>query len=336
MTTLLFTDDACLEHDPGPGHPESPSRLRAVLSALEKLPAGVSWAPVRPATEAELTRVHAPVHVAALARLAGHHVQLDGDTATSPGSHQAALRAAGAAVGLVDSLLAAEADSGFALVRPPGHHAEAGLAMGFCLFNNIAVAAEHARARGAERVAIVDWDVHHGNGTQHIFQARRDVLFFSSHQYPFYPGTGAVKEVGLAEGEGFTANLPLPTGMGDGDYGAAFRDLVTPLLEQFKPNLVLVSAGFDAHARDPLGGMRLTEEGFGGMCSAVRDVARACGAPVGLVLEGGYDLEALAGSVRRCVEVLSGERVALKTDASASGARAIADAKTALSGYWKL
>lgn len=336
MSTLLLYDDGFLEHDPGPEHPESPMRLRAIRRALERLPEGVRWADVRPATHEELERVHAPVHVASLARTAGQPVQLDADTATSPGSHLAALRAAGAAVGLVDALLTGEAQNGFALVRPPGHHAESGYAMGFCLFNNVAVAAEHARARGVERVAIVDWDVHHGNGTQHIFEARRDVLFISAHQFPFYPGTGAVAEIGVGEGAGYTVNLPFAPGMHDSDYGAAFRDVVGPLLESFRPGLVLVSAGFDAHRRDPLGQMELTEEGFGAMCSAVRDAAAHSGAPLGLVLEGGYDLDGLGGSVRRCVEVLAGERIPLKADAGPRAAETLADLRGTLRPRWKL
>lgn len=334
MSTLLLYDDGFLEHDPGPDHPESPMRLRAIRRALDQLPSGCRWGDVRPATQGELERVHLDVHVAALARTAGHTVQLDPDTVTSPGSHLAALRAAGAAVTMVDALVDGEVDNAFALVRPPGHHAEAAYAMGFCLFNNVAVAAEHARSRGVERVAIVDWDVHHGNGTQHVFEHRRDVLFISLHQFPFYPGTGAAHEVGRGAGAGYTMNIPFAAGMRDGDYGAAFGDLVGPALESFRPGMVLVSAGFDAHRRDPLGEMELTEEGFGAMCSAVRDAARHARAPLGLVLEGGYDLEALSASARRCVEVLAGERIPLRTDAGARGAEALRAVRDAHRGSY--
>jgi acetoin utilization deacetylase AcuC-like enzyme len=334
MTTLLFGDAAMQEHDPGAFHPESPARLRAIQKALHKLPDGVRWSPVREATDAELLRIHTPTHVARQRALAGIPTALDPDTVTSIGSHRAALLAAGAAVGLVDALLDSTADNGFALVRPPGHHAPADRAMGFCLFNNVAVAAAHALSRGLQRVAIVDWDVHHGNGTQDIFSGRRDVLFVSSHQYPFYPGTGAAEEIGTGAGAGYTVNLPFTAGMGNGDYGAAFRDLVAPVLERYLPELVLVSAGFDAHRADPLANMALTEEGFGGLCALVRDVAVQVGAPLGLLLEGGYDLDALGGSMRRCVEVLSGEQVAMSTSASPAGAATQAQTRAALRGHW--
>jgi acetoin utilization deacetylase AcuC-like enzyme len=195
-----------------------------------------------------------------------------------------------------------------ALVRPPGHHAEADEARGFCLFNNVAIAAAHARAElGCERVLIVDWDVHHGNGTQHSFYDRDDVLLFSLHRYPFYPGTGDADETGRGAGAGYTVNVPFPGGQGDGDYLAACEALLVPIADAFAPDLVLVSAGFDAHYRDPLGGMEVTEDGYGAMAALVQAIAeRHAEGRVVLLLEGGYDLSALGGGLRRCVDVLNG------------------------------
>lgn len=336
MSTLLISDECFDAHDPGPSHPESPQRLAAVRAALTSLPENVRWGDVRDATVEELSRVHAPAYVESLARLDGESAELDADTRVSPGSWKASVRAAGAALSLVDALIDRKAENGFALVRPPGHHAERDRAMGFCLFNNVAVAAEHARDRGVARVAIVDWDVHHGNGTQHSFAERDDVLFISLHRFPFYPGTGAAEEQGHGAGQGFTLNVPLPAGMGDGDYGAAFDAIVLPALTRFRPELLLVSAGFDPHARDPLGGMAVSERGFGAMCSALRDVAANAGAPLGLVLEGGYDLTALGDSVRACIEVLAGQREPLHSAASAEGTRAIDQARAVAARHWQL
>jgi acetoin utilization deacetylase AcuC-like enzyme len=243
-----------------------------------------------------------------LLALDGEETQLDADTAMSPRSAQAALKAAGAGVQLVERLLDGTASNGFALVRPPGHHAERTHAMGFCLFNNVAVAAEAARQR-VDRVLVVDWDVHHGNGTQSAFYGRADVLFMSAHQSPLYPGSGAAREVGSGEGLGYTVNCPLPPGQSDADYGAVFERLFLPVARAFRPELILVSAGFDPHRADPLGGMDVTERGFAAMCSALQDLAREqCQGRLGLLLEGGYDLDGLSGSVHACLEVLTGQR----------------------------
>jgi acetoin utilization deacetylase AcuC-like enzyme len=303
--SCLITDPACLDHVCGPGHPESPQRLRRILDDLQGRPiAGTTWAKARPATMPELTAVHSHSHVSRLASLEGRTAALDPDTAMSPGSWRATCAAAGAAIVAVEEVWAGRARNAFALVRPPGHHAEATHAMGFCLINNAAVATEAALRLGARRVAIVDWDVHHGNGTQHLFEDRDDVLYLSSHQYPFYPGTGAPDEVGRGEGIGFTINCALEPGQGDAEYGAVFHDLFSPALEAFSADLTIVSAGFDAHLRDPLAGMRVTERGFAAMCSAVRDSARQ--GKLVLLLEGGYDLDALTGSVRATIEALAG------------------------------
>jgi acetoin utilization deacetylase AcuC-like enzyme len=303
--TLLLSDERFLAHDAGLGHPESPARVARIVAALKAHPiAGTSWLAPRPATEEELTAVHTPAHVSGLAALDGQRGALDPDTAISPGSWTAARLAAGAAVQAVEEVWSGRAANAFALVRPPGHHAERSHAMGFCLLNNAAIAAEAVLRLGAERVAILDWDVHHGNGTQHQFEHRSDVLYLSAHQFPFYPGTGAPDELGSGSGAGFTVNCALGPGKDDADYGAVFHDLFLPALESFAPEMIIVSAGFDAHTRDPLGQMNVSERGFAAMCSSVADTQ----ARLVLLLEGGYDLAALAGSVRACVEVLTGAR----------------------------
>jgi acetoin utilization deacetylase AcuC-like enzyme len=224
----------------------------------------------------------------------------------------------------------------FALVRPPGHHAESGRAMGFCLFNNVAIAAEAALRLGAQRVLVLDWDVHHGNGTQHVFYDRRDVLYQSVHQYPFYPGTGASEELGEGPGTGFTVNCPFPAGRIDADYGAAFHDLFLPIGFLFRPDLILVSAGFDAHRADPLAGMNASERGFAGMCSMVRQLANeTCQGRLVLLLEGGYDLDATAQSVHACLEVMaSGRHDEFPPDASISGYSVLRRCREALRPYW--
>jgi acetoin utilization deacetylase AcuC-like enzyme len=307
--TLLLHHDAMIAHDPGRGHPERPDRLRAIVEKLHAHPiAGTRMVAPSPVSLEAALRVHTPAHVERVSAMRGKRASFDSDTHTSPDSIDAAFLAAGAAVGAVDAVLDGRARNAFAFVRPPGHHAEPGRAMGFCLLNNVAIAAEHALARPEiERVLVLDWDVHHGNGTQAAFYGRRDVLVFDAHQYPFYPGTGALHEQGQGEGEGYTINVPLPAGATDGDYRRMLADLLLPVATRFRPDLVLVSAGFDAHRRDPLGGMSLTEECFADMCSTVQAIAdtHANGRLV-LVLEGGYDLEALADSVHACVAVMAG------------------------------
>ncbi len=324
--TLLISDARFLEHDPGPGHPESPARLRAVVDDLQGNPVqGTSWSTPRPATEDEMLAVHEPAYIAALAARARTTSHLDPDTATSPGTWEAVQLAAGAAVQAVEEVWSGRAANAFVLARPPGHHAEGEHAMGFCFLNNAAIAAQSALRLGASRVAILDWDVHHGNGTQHLFEKRSDVLYLSAHQFPFYPGTGAAAEIGRDQGAGFTVNCALPARQTDADYGAVFQDVFLPALSTFAPELVIVSAGFDAHARDPLGDMRVTERGFAAMCSGVVESH----AKVVLLLEGGYDLTALAGSVRACVQVLAGARDTFPSGAGAGASDAIAATRRA-------
>ena len=309
MTVALLYDSLCLEHDSGSGHPESPERLRAVWQALSRdpVPGSEVLAPPR-ATREELARVHDARYVDAVLSLQGQSGELrEAEIAISEKSIDAALLAAGAAAYGVRRVLSGESQGAFALVRPPGHHAESTRAMGFCLFNNVAVAAAEAHARGVSRVLCLDWDVHHGNGTQHSFYQREDLLFISTHQFPFYPGTGHESETGAGKGEGYTVNAPLPAGCGDGDYAAVFVDALLPIAEAYRPELVLVSAGFDAHRSDPLGGMDLSDEAFAAMCGAVKAIAdRHCPGRIVLTLEGGYDVAALSRCVRACVQVLAG------------------------------
>ncbi|HVR61509.1 MAG TPA: histone deacetylase [Polyangia bacterium] len=332
MATLITTDARMLQHDPGPGHPESPARLQALLRDLDRRPVvGTTVRAPRPATDAEIEAVHGAAYCAELRVLAGRPAALDPDTALSAGSIAAARLAAGASVEAVDDVWHGRAENAFALVRPPGHHAERSRAMGFCIYNNAAIAAESARRLGAERVMILDWDVHHGNGTQHIFQDRRDVLYASSHQYPFYPGTGAPDEIGSGAGAGFTVNCALPGGQGDADYGAIFHDVFLPAGRAFKPDIVIVSAGFDPHAADPLAEMRVTEHGFAAMCAAMNALAReSCGGKLVLLLEGGYDLQALCDSVRACLDVLTGGREDFPRGAGPTAAASVQATRDAL------
>ncbi len=255
--------------------------------------------------------MHSQAYLAAVESVRGQQLHFDVDVSLSPGSVDAARLAVDAALTAVEEVASetGSSESALALVRPPGHHAERGRAMGFCVYNNIAVAVEHARAElGCERVLVVDWDVHHGNGTQHMFEDRRDVLVFNTHQWPHYPGTGAAHEIGRDAGEGYTVNVPLAPGAGDGEYLAVFDEVLTPIAERFAPDLVLVSAGFDAHARDPLGDMRVTDEGFAGLCARVRELAdRHARGRLVLLLEGGYDLAGLRESALACARILTGE-----------------------------
>lgn len=339
MSLIVFASDRFAEHQTPPGHPESPARA-GVLQAV-----ATEWrrrGPViepKPATPVQLARVHDQKYLDALSRFAGVSAALDPDTFTSPETIDIARLAAGAAVNAMDAVLDGTATRALALVRPPGHHAEAAAAMGFCFYNNVAVAAAEARAHGVERVAIVDFDVHHGNGTEHIFAHDPHVLYVSTHQYPYYPGTGAADDVGLDEGRGFTVNIPIEAGAVDADYEIAFRDIVIPVVEEFAPDLVLVSAGFDAHARDPLAGMRLTTTAFGAITTALRDLAdRRCRGRLVAVTEGGYDLAALEESLSSVVDVLAGASVAWPAHAGTSsrGTQALSAVRRAQAGFWKL
>jgi acetoin utilization deacetylase AcuC-like enzyme len=318
-----------------PGHPERVERAHVLEGVAHRwsLHGGHTIA-ARQATEDELLRVHTGAHLDRVAATAGQAVRLDPDTFTSPESYDVARLAAGAAVQVAEYAVASR-EPGFALVRPPGHHAEADQAMGFCLFNNVAVAAAAMLAQGLERVAVVDIDVHHGNGTQAMFYEDSRVLYVSTHQHPFYPGTGAADEIGAGAGVGFTVNIPMEAGSTDADYGLVHREIVEPVLDEFRPELLLVSAGFDAHERDPLASMRMTTDGYASTVAHLRDVARRHGA-LALVTEGGYELAALAACLDASILVLEGApSPPAARDAAPRGAKAAAHARAALSSYWR-
>jgi acetoin utilization deacetylase AcuC-like enzyme len=302
---LLLDDPSFDLHAPLGHHPERPERLVAARAALNGSGAAFERVPTRAATDDELARVHEPRFIEALANLRGQSGFLDPDTYVAPRSVEIARLAAGSLVAMVDRMLDGSVSKGVALVRPPGHHARPAHAMGFCLLNNVAVAAAHARARGVKRVAVVDWDVHHGNGTQEMFYREPGVLYVSTHQFPFYPGTGDLDEVGEGEGTGYTVNVPLSAGGGDAVYASAFERIVLPVLEAYAPELVLVSAGFDAAARDPLAQMEVSPEAFGWMARETARVADGAGkggaGRMALVLEGGYDLVALEASLQSAI-----------------------------------
>ncbi len=308
--TGLIYDPRYLEHDMGAGHPESPKRLRAIMQRLEQsgVAARLTKIEPRPAEDEWVTQVHQSGYVALLNQQAptSGRISLDADTSMSPGSLAAAYLAAGGALAGVDAIMAGRVQHAFCAVRPPGHHAEAGRAMGFCLFNNVAIAARYVQKRyGLQRVLIVDWDVHHGNGTQHSFDTDPSVLFFSTHQYPHYPGTGRATERGNGPAEGFTINVPMEAGEGDDEYRAVFQKVLVPAAEAFKPDFVMISAGFDAHRDDPLASMGLTEEGYADLTAIVAGLAKQhCQGRLLSSLEGGYNLPALAASVERHIQAL--------------------------------
>jgi acetoin utilization deacetylase AcuC-like enzyme len=303
---LWLRHDAVLAHDI-PGHPERPDRIRALEAEMARHDwFGCERVEAPAAARELLLAVHPERHVAGIEALCARGGgMIDGDTIAVRETWEATLRGAGGAAALVDSLLTGAARTGVAGLRPPGHHAEPARAMGFCFFNNVAVAARRATAaHGVERVLIVDWDVHHGNGTNEIFHADADVLFVSIHEWPLYPGTGPPSDVGTGAGEGYTVNLPVPGGTGDAGYRSLVEHVACPLILEWRPQLVLVSAGFDAHRDDPLATCRVTEAGFAGMAASLRRAAEAVGAPLGVVLEGGYSLTALAHSMAAVTQVL--------------------------------
>jgi acetoin utilization deacetylase AcuC-like enzyme len=314
----LYRSPRFREHDTGT-HPENAGRLAAIDAELERrhLLEDRPTIPFSAATHEELARVHDPRYIAGLGDFAATGGGwLDADTAVGPNSVEIAALAAGAGIAAVDAALDGRVPRGFVLARPPGHHATPRRGMGFCLFNTIAVAAAHALDRGLERILIVDWDVHHGNGTQEAFYDTARVLFASFHQWPHYPGTGRAAERGAGRGEGFTLNLPLPAGADDATYAALFDEVITPAADAHRPQLVLVSAGFDAHAADPLGGMRLSERGFVELTRRVLAIAdRDAEGRVVAVLEGGYDPDALARSVAATLATLDGEDASLRDEA---------------------
>ncbi len=305
LTTALFTHPACLAHDMGRGHPERPARLQAILDALDKPEfAALDRREAPPASVEEIASVHDRDYVEEVLRAVPKTglAQLDPDTALSPHSGEAALRAAGAVVAAVDAVATGEAANAFCAVRPPGHHAERAAAMGFCLFNNVAIGAMHARLRhGLRRVAVMDFDVHHGNGTQHMFERDPALFYASTHQWPLYPGTGAREERGV----GNICNAPLPAGAGSAEFRAAMSRDVLPAIAAFKPDLLMISAGFDAHRADPLASLELEADDFAWATAELMAVAaKCCAGRVVSTLEGGYDLAALAESAAAHVRAL--------------------------------
>ena len=303
-------DPRYLGHEMGPGHPESPERLRAICAQLQS---SGTWSRLhqitpRRAERQWIERIHRASYVESLERRspAKGYASLDPDTSMSPGTLDAAYLAAGGALAAVDAIMNGDIDQAFCAVRPPGHHAEADRAMGFCFFNSVAIATRYIQQHhGLQRVLIVDWDVHHGNGTQHAFYDDASVLFFSTHQFPYYPGTGGAMETGEGRGKGLTINVPLSGGQGDDEYREVFQKVLVPTADTFQPEFVVISAGFDAHRDDPLASMDLTEEGYGELTSLVATIAKNFSSGRILAcLEGGYHLQALAGSVDRHLQAL--------------------------------
>jgi acetoin utilization deacetylase AcuC-like enzyme len=339
---LLITSPRFEEHVTPPGHPERLERAH-VFDAVAARWTGHRIQSISPraGSREELQRVHSADYLDAIALSAGRAVMLDPDTFTSPESVEIATLAAGAAIQAAEHAIVNH-EAAFALVRPPGHHAERDRAMGFCLYNNVAVAAAQALARGLERVAVVDIDVHHGNGTQSMFYDDRRVLYISTHQYPFYPGTGAANEIGTGDGAGFTFNVPLEMGATDADYALVYDAAVIPVIREFSPELILVSAGFDAHERDPLASMRVTTEGYR---SVVGQLVKASNnGSIAFVTEGGYDLGALGDCLDAAIAEASGQSlpvVASSSDASrpsgstARGERALHAVRAAQKGFWR-
>jgi acetoin utilization deacetylase AcuC-like enzyme len=334
---LYFSDPACLAHDPRawmPGHPDAPERLSAIELELARHDwLGWERRPAPRASENELALIHDRGYIEALrdfcARGGG---ALDADTFADQASYRAALHAAGGATAMTRALAGGEATLGFCAVRPPGHHAERGRAMGFCLFNSVACAAELATAElGLERVLIVDLDVHHGNGTAGAFRQRRDVLYASIHQRGLFPGTGALEDVGSGDGEGFTINLPVPAGAGEEEWRSLLEHVLMPAARAFEPRLVLISAGFDAHRADPLASCQLEAGSFAEMARQLRAEAERLRAPIGAVLEGGYEPTALAESVRQTMAALAGDG---RAPASAPEPQLTGQALARIGRYW--
>ncbi len=310
MNVGIVKDNIFLEHITDEYHPENPGRLKSIYAMLNSIDnQGIEYIPPRMATHEEISLIHEPSYVESIAATMGKvQRRLDPDTVTSPMTYEAARMAVGGTLNLADKLVEAEIKSGFALVRPPGHHAEHNRAMGFCIFNNIAVAARYLEKKhGLKRVMIVDFDLHHGNGTQHSFYKDSSVLYFSTHQYPYYPGTGYYDEVGDGDGKGYTVNVPLSYGMDDADYLYVFNNLLIPLSDLFKPEAVLVSAGFDTYYNDPLGGMGVTETGYAAMTGILLGIAKKhSNGKTLFALEGGYDIAGLTSSVKAVIMEMRG------------------------------
>jgi acetoin utilization deacetylase AcuC-like enzyme len=340
MNVGLVRHEIYLEHVTDSYHPENPDRLKYIYSMLDTIDnSGIVYVTPRMATHEEIALVHDLNYIESIASTKGKERRLDPDTVASPGTYEASCMAAGGVLELADKLVTGEINSGFALVRPPGHHAERNRAMGFCIFNNIAVGARYLEKKHKlSRILIVDFDLHHGNGTQHSFYKDSKILYFSTHQYPYYPGTGWYEEVGEGEGKGYTVNVPLTYGMADSDYVYIFEELLRPLADAYKPEAVLVSAGFDTYYHDPLGGMKVTEDGFAAMTRILLNIAdKHCGGKTLIALEGGYDLKGLASSVKAVVMEMKGSSVQtpeVGQSPSSSVVQTVGKVKQTLEPYW--
>ena len=353
MTVAIIRDIRYREHDPGEGHPESPARLRVIDDLIDRNYGGLPLVPPRLAAQSELALIHDPSYIQTVANTEGRpSSHLDADTGLSARSYEIARLAVGGLLEAVDRIqtpnserslpsnvsIGGAPNSIFAFVRPPGHHAEPDSGMGFCLFNNVAIAAEYAKKKhGLKRILIVDWDLHHGNGTQKAFYEDPGVLFFSSHQYPYYPGTGNFSETGSGPGEGYIVNAPLPTGFGDAEYISVYDKILKPIALEYRPELVLVSAGFDPYFKDPLGGMKLTRAGFGALMDIVKTIAEdTCSGKVLLTLEGGYNPDGLRDGVGAVLQsLMSKPRRPSEINASPASEQVIRQVAAVQKKFWK-
>jgi acetoin utilization deacetylase AcuC-like enzyme len=344
-STGIVKDTRYMDHWMGDYHPECPQRLKVIYDMLEEpgMAGKFQKIPPRFADKKELLLVHAGYYIDTLAATSGiEYTYLDPDTQTCAASYDAAVLAAGGLCEAISKVCAGELKNAFALVRPPGHHAEKAQAKGFCLFNNVAVGARYAQeSLGIGRVLIVDWDLHHGNGTQHSFEEDPTILYFSTHQFPYYPGTGAYSEIGTGKGRGFTINVPLTIGYGDAEYLSIFHRILKPIAMEYQPELILVSAGFDIYIGDPLGGMNVTPQGFAAMTRSIMDIAdQCCGGKLVLTLEGGYDLDGERDSVREVLKEMAGLNKVNLADLMGSVMQEMVDSvvtrvKNVHGQYWK-
>jgi len=347
VPTAIVKDYRYLDHETSSFHPESPKRLEAIYKMLEGADMKGKFPTLEPrlAEKSEIEMIHTSSYVNTVARTANSpHCYLDPDTETSPKSYETARLAVGGLCNAIDAVVEGKADNSFAFIRPPGHHAEADRAAGFCLFNNVAIGAMHAIKKfKMERVLIVDWDLHHGNGTQHSFYDDPRVIYFSTHQYPYYPGTGSVQETGRGKGQGYTVNVPLRTGPGDNEFVKIFTEILKPVALEYEPELVLLSAGFDIYFQDPLGGMKVTSKGFACLARILLDIAETCcQGRFAVTLEGGYHIGGLTSSVKMvlnemCGEtrVSAGELTGMCKEANPSIDSIIKNVVNQLSPYWK-
>jgi len=347
MKTGIVRSNEYLKHQMGAFHPESPERLKVIYEMIERdFSINSESSPFifispREATQQELMLIHTPSYVKTIEQTKGkERVILDPDTSTCSETYKIACLAAGGVLEAIDRIMKGEVRNAFALIRPPGHHAEKDRAMGFCFFNNVAIGAEYLIQKyKLKRILIVDWDLHHGNGTQNAFYSRSDVLYFSTHQFPYYPGTGRESEVGIGDGEGYTINIPLSPGKNDKDFLYIFRKILHPIAEQFKPEFIIVSCGFDICAGDPLGGMKVTSEGFGIFALELKKIAeKLCNGRLLLVLEGGYSLNCLREGVKEILQVLSGQidSYKIKVEISSDFLKELEPVIKIHKKYWKL